>query len=111
MIGEVKDDGVLEQSRCFELAQHLQQAGRHDDATSWFREAHGLAPENWTYKRQAWSLADPLQGPTDAYDTDWLTDVQELGARTEGYSNTELHHRGIEAGEEIIRHFARREAP
>jgi hypothetical protein len=65
---------------CFELGQHLQRAGREDDARRWFREAHRLAPENWTYKRQAWSLADPLQGPTDAYDTDWLTDVRELGA-------------------------------
>jgi hypothetical protein len=46
----------------------------------WFREAHRLQPENWTYKRQAWSLADPLQGPTDEYDSDWLTEVRKLGA-------------------------------
>jgi peroxiredoxin len=65
---------------CFELAQHLHRAGHSDDAGTWFREAHRLAPENWVYKRQAWSLADPLQGPTEAYDSDWLTDVREIGA-------------------------------
>jgi hypothetical protein len=72
-----------EQSRaaaCFELGQHLARAGHGADAPRWFREAHRLHPDNWTYKRQAWSLADPLQGPTDLYDSDWLTDVRKLGA-------------------------------
>jgi hypothetical protein len=46
----------------------------------WFREAHRLQPENWTYKRQAWTFADPFQGPTDVYDSDWLTDVKRIGA-------------------------------
>jgi hypothetical protein len=63
----------------FELGQHLQRTGHPEDAAHWFREAHRLQPENWTYKRQAWSLADPLQGPTDAYDSDWLSEVRELG--------------------------------
>ena len=74
---------ALEQSRaaaCFELGQHLQRAGHRDDAVPWFREALRLDPDNWTYKRQAWSLADPLQGPTNAYDSDWLTDVRKIGA-------------------------------
>lgn len=65
---------------CFELAQHLERAGHAADAAPWFREAHRLQPANWTYKRQAWSLADPLQGPTDAYESDWLTEVRRLGA-------------------------------
>jgi peroxiredoxin len=65
---------------CFEMAQHLQRAGHPADAVPWFREAHRLAPENWTYKRQAWSLADPLQGPTDTYDSDWLSEVRTVGA-------------------------------
>jgi hypothetical protein len=65
---------------CFELAQHLQRAGHPQDAVRWFQAAQRLAPENWTYKRQAWSLADPLQGPTEQYDTDWLTEVRRLGA-------------------------------
>jgi len=40
----------------FELAQHLWTAGQRDGAISHFRAAHRLQPENWTYKRQAWSL-------------------------------------------------------
>jgi hypothetical protein len=64
----------------FELGQHLHRAGHPDDAARWFREAQRLQPDNWTYKRQAWSIADPLQGPTDLYDSDWLTDVRRLGA-------------------------------
>jgi hypothetical protein len=65
---------------CFELAEHLRRAGHQADSVSWFREAHRLDPGNWTYKRQAWSLADPLQGPTDEYDSDWLTEVRRIGA-------------------------------
>ncbi len=65
---------------CFALAQHLARSGWPEDAVRWFREAHSLEPENWTYKRQAWSLADPLQGPTAAYDSDWLSEVRRVGA-------------------------------
>jgi hypothetical protein len=65
---------------CFELGQHLHRAGHARDAVPWFREAHRLAPDNWTYKRQAWTLADPLQGATAEYDSDWLTDVRKIGA-------------------------------
>ena len=64
---------------CFELGQHLHRHGGPADAVRWFREAHRLAPENWTYKRQAWTLADPLQGPTEQYESDWLTEVRALG--------------------------------
>jgi hypothetical protein len=67
---------------CFELAQHLQREGHAAAAVRWFREAHALAPENWTYKRQAWALVDPLQGPTEQYDSDWLTEVRRLGAES-----------------------------
>jgi peroxiredoxin len=65
---------------CFELGQHLQRSGHARDAVAYFAQAHRLAPENWTYRRQAWSLADPLQGPNDTYDSDWLTAVREIGA-------------------------------
>lgn len=65
---------------CFELAQHIHRAGHPNDAARWFREAHSLAPDNWTYKRQAWSLADPLQGPGEIYESDWLTEVRRVGA-------------------------------
>ncbi len=64
---------------CFELGQHLHRAGHPADAVRWFREAHRLQPDNWTYKRQAWTFADPLQGPSDTYESDWLTEVRRTG--------------------------------
>lgn len=75
-----RDEQRAQAAASFELAQHLQRGGHAEDAVRWFREAHRLHPENWTYKRQAWSLADPLQGPTAEYDSDWLTEVRKLGA-------------------------------
>ena len=75
-----RDESHARAGACFELAQHLHRRGLQDDAVPWFREAHRLAPENWTYRRQAWSLADPSQGPTRAYESDWLTDVRRIGA-------------------------------
>jgi tetratricopeptide (TPR) repeat protein len=84
-------DEVLERSRprpleeasaaaYFELGQHLYRAGKPDLAVPHFREAHRLQPENWTYKRQAWSMADPTQGPTDLYEGSWADDVAKFGA-------------------------------
>ena len=64
----------------FELGQHLHGEGKTADGVRHWREAHRLQPDNWTYKRQAWSLADPTQGPTDVYDGDWLSDVRKIGA-------------------------------
>jgi hypothetical protein len=64
----------------FELGQHLCVIGREAAAVGHFRAAHRLQPDNWTYKREAWSQADPGQGPTDLYDGDWLTDVLKIGA-------------------------------
>ncbi len=64
----------------FELAQHPHRAGFPEDAIPHFRAAHTLQPENWTYKRQAWSIVDRNQGPSDVYDSDWLTDVRKIGA-------------------------------
>jgi hypothetical protein len=40
----------------FELGCHLWHAGKKDTAISHFNEAHRLQPDNWAYKRQAWSL-------------------------------------------------------
>jgi tetratricopeptide (TPR) repeat protein len=78
----------------FELATHLESIGRHDRAIEHFRQAHRLVPDNFGYKRQAWSLEPGpdgasgrfWQGPSDAdpdawpYDGDWLTDVRAFGA-------------------------------
>ena len=77
-----RDAAHARAAACFEIGQHLQRRGHSEDAVRWFRAAHDLAPENWTYKRQAWSLADPLQGPTERYESDWLTEVRRLGAES-----------------------------
>jgi hypothetical protein len=63
----------------FELGQHLVRAADREGAIEHFRAAHELQPENWTYKRQAWSLEDPLQGPTEYYDGDWVSDIRASG--------------------------------
>jgi len=63
----------------FELAQHLHRAGFADDAVPWFSQAHRLQPDNWTYRRQAWSFDDPLQGPSDRFESDWLTEIRRVG--------------------------------
>lgn len=40
----------------FELANHFWRSGERAAAIRHFDECHRLQPENWTYKRQAWSL-------------------------------------------------------
>ncbi len=63
----------------FELGQYLYRQGQTDLATGHFRQAHRLQPDNWTYRRQAWSMVTPGQGPTAVYDSDWLNDVRKIG--------------------------------
>ena len=65
----------------FELANHLWRAGRRDLAIANFAECHRLQPDNWTYKRQAWSLVGNervggefgrfVQGPLEGEEDDW----------------------------------------
>lgn len=65
----------------FELANHLWRVGRRDLAISHFNESHRLQPDNWTYKRQAWSLVGNerfggdfgrfVQGPIEGEEDDW----------------------------------------
>jgi hypothetical protein len=73
---------------CFELGQYLWRTVGNEAAVPWWREAHRLYPENWTYKRQAWTFvttppgvaeSDLLQGPNDVYDGNWLDDVLAAG--------------------------------
>ncbi len=78
----------------FAMAAHLEQAGKHDAAVPHFRQAHQLVPDNFAYRRQAWSLepggegafARFWQGPQDGneeawpYDSEWVSDVQAMGA-------------------------------
>ena len=73
--------GVAEAAAAFELAQHLHRLGRGDDAVKWFKRAHELQPDNWTYKREAWNLVSPgNQGPNGIYEGNWVTDVKAIGA-------------------------------
>jgi len=65
----------------FELANHLWRAGRRDAAIAQFVECHRLQPDNWTYKRQAWSLVGNervggdygrwIQAPVAGEEADW----------------------------------------
>jgi len=65
----------------FELGQHLFVNGNRDAAIPHWRQAHRLQPDNWTYKRQAWSIEDPdSQWKTDAYESNWLKDIEQIGA-------------------------------
>jgi hypothetical protein len=64
----------------FELGERLHRDGHVEAARAHWREAHRLAPENWTYKRQAWQLVDPWrQGPTDTYEGFWEEDGAAAG--------------------------------
>lgn len=63
----------------FEIGQHLHTSGHEQQAITFFRRAHELQPENWTYKRQAWIFVDPKQGPNDVYEGHWRKDAAELG--------------------------------
>jgi len=82
-----------EAAACFELGRHLHSTGDNDGAVKWWREAHRLDPDNWTYKRQAWSLvttpagepSDLIQGPTDVYEGNWLDDVKRSGGGANYY--------------------------
>lgn len=77
-----------EAAAAFELGQHLWREGDTESAVTWFKRAHALHPENWTYKRQAWTFAttapgepsDLLQGENDVYEGNWLDDVRAAGA-------------------------------
>ena len=71
---------VGEAAAHFELAQHLWREGKRDAAIRHFRAAHRLQPDNWTYKRQAWSFVNPLQAPSQEFESDWLSDVRKVGA-------------------------------
>jgi hypothetical protein len=80
----------------FELANVLWRGGARDRAIEHFNACHALQPENWAYKRQAWSLVGnervggdfgrfaqgPLKGEEDAWPfaSDFRSDVSLLGA-------------------------------
>ena len=79
-----RPDAHARAAACFEIGQHLLHTVGHQAAVPWWREAHELFPENWTYKRQAWTLVttpegatenDLMQGPNEVYEGNWLDDV------------------------------------
>ena len=65
----------------FELATALWIEGERDAAVEHFNECHRLQPDNWTYKRQAWSLLGRervggrygqfVQAPLEGEEADW----------------------------------------
>jgi hypothetical protein len=65
----------------FELANRLWIEGDRDAAVAHFNECHRLQPDNWTYKRQAWSLLGRervggkygqfVQAPIKGEEADW----------------------------------------
>jgi hypothetical protein len=72
---------------CFELGHHAYSAGDKGAAIAWWKEAHALFPENWTYKRQAWTLestpegedSDKGQEVQDVYGTSWSDEFLRMG--------------------------------
>jgi len=92
----------IEKSRagaCFAMGEHLHRTVGHDAAVPYWREAHALDPDNWTYKRQAWTLVttpagatenDLIQGPNDVYEGNWLDDVLASGGGENYYVRAKL---------------------
>jgi hypothetical protein len=64
----------------FEIGQHLHRNGSPRDAVAHFQRAHELDPTNWSYQRQARTLADPEWG--QVYETDLMTEVARVGPET-----------------------------
>ena len=78
----------------YALGERLHALGERAASVRWFRESHRLQPDNWTYRRQAWTLVNPSQGPSEEYDGDWLTDVARQGAE-HYYAPLELEPRRL----------------
>jgi hypothetical protein len=86
---------VSEAAAHFELANHLWRQDRRDLALIHFNATHRLQPENWTYRRQAYSLVGnervggefgrfvqgPVRGEEDTwpFDSDFRSEVSQLG--------------------------------
>lgn len=86
-------------SACFAMGEHLHRTVGHDAAVPYWRRAHALDPDNWTYKRQAWTLVttpegatenDLMQGPNDVYEGNWLDDVLAAGGGSNYYVRANL---------------------
>lgn len=62
----------------FALGQSLHSRGARAGAIEHFRSAHRLHPTNWTYRRDAWSLAGDERDAL--YGTSWVDEVKREGA-------------------------------
>ena len=92
--GVVELNVVVGVAAHFELANHLWRLGQRELAIAHFSESHRLQPDNWTYKRQAWSLISvetqpgprarlrqwPDEAQQDAwpFESDFLRDLEKL---------------------------------
>jgi tetratricopeptide (TPR) repeat protein len=61
----------------FALGQALYARGAHSAAIEHFRAAHRLQPTNWTYRRDAWSLAGADREAV--YGTSWVDEIKREG--------------------------------
>lgn len=61
----------------FALGEALHAEGERADAVEHFREAHRMHPTNWTYRRDAWSLAGAEREAV--YNTNWVKEVKREG--------------------------------
>jgi len=61
----------------FALGQALHARGAQAASIAHFREAHRLHPTNWTYRRDAWTLAGAEREA--AYGTNWVEEVRREG--------------------------------
>jgi len=61
----------------FALGQALHSSGERAAAIQHFREAHRMQPANWTYRRDAWSLAGSEREAV--YGTNWVDEVKREG--------------------------------
>jgi hypothetical protein len=61
----------------FAVGQALYARGAQAAAIEHFREAHRLQPTNWTYRRDAWSLAGADREAV--YGTSWVEEVKREG--------------------------------
>jgi hypothetical protein len=85
-----RNPDIAEATACFELGQYLasRSPAEMESAIHWWRRAHDLDRSNWTYKRQAWTLATTPEGATEndlfqdasaVYGTSWIKDVMAGG--------------------------------
>jgi len=76
-----RSSAMSEGAAHFELANALWREGEREAAIAHFNECHRLQPDNWTYKRQAWSLLGReriggrfgqfVQAPVAGEEADW----------------------------------------